>query len=64
LPDSTRRWIGSTNQRIHFLTDRYSADDPRWYKSNTQELRLVHGEIIMNGFPAKRAMTARKRGMP
>src|SRR5262249_61154693 len=30
LPDTTRRWIGSTNQRIHFLTDRYRADDPVW----------------------------------
>jgi anaerobic ribonucleoside-triphosphate reductase activating protein len=63
LPDTTRRWIGSTNQRIHFLTDRYSADDPRWSKRNTLELRLVDGEIIMNGFPAKRAMTAWKRGV-
>src|SRR5207302_1945268 len=26
LPDSQRRWIGSTNQRIHFFTDRYRAD--------------------------------------
>jgi anaerobic ribonucleoside-triphosphate reductase activating protein len=30
LPDRMRRWIGSTNQRIHFLTDRYRADDPCW----------------------------------
>src|SRR5947209_5115738 len=34
-PDTTRRWIGSTNQRIHFLTDRYQADDPRWQQRNT-----------------------------
>ena len=26
-PDTERRWIGSTNQRIHFLTDRYSYDE-------------------------------------
>ena len=26
-PDTERRWIGSTNQRIHFLTDRYSFDE-------------------------------------
>jgi anaerobic ribonucleoside-triphosphate reductase activating protein len=63
LPDATRRWIGSTNQRIHFLTDRYSADDPRWHQHNTLELRLVNGEIIMNGFPAKRAMAAWKQGV-
>lgn len=62
LPDLTRRWIGSTNQRIHFLTDRYTADDPRWRKNNTLELRLVGGEIVVNGFPAKQAMAAWKRG--
>ena len=33
-PDHERRWIGSTNQRIHFLTDRYHYDH-RWRKSNT-----------------------------
>lgn len=61
LPDTTRRWIGSTNQRVHFLTNRYSADDPCWRKSNTLELRLVDGEVTLNGFPAKRAMAAWKR---
>jgi anaerobic ribonucleoside-triphosphate reductase activating protein len=64
LPDTARRWIGSTNQRIHFLTDRYSADDSYWQQRNTLELRLVNGEIILNGFPAKTAMTAWKGGTP
>jgi anaerobic ribonucleoside-triphosphate reductase activating protein len=64
LPDSTRRWIGSTNQRIHFLTDRYAAGDPCWRKPNTLELRLVDGAITVNGFPAKQAMAAWKRGTP
>jgi anaerobic ribonucleoside-triphosphate reductase activating protein len=53
LPDTRRRWIGSTNQRIHFLTDRYSADDPCWRRPNTLELRLRDGELSVNGFPAK-----------
>src|ERR1043166_1618989 len=61
LPDTSRRWIGSTNQRIHFLTDRYSADDPCWREGNTLELRLVEGEITINGFPATRAMAEWKR---
>src|SRR5262245_15348554 len=30
LPETRRRWIGSANQRIHFLTGRYRADDPCW----------------------------------
>jgi len=54
-PDTERRWIGSTNQRIHFLTDRYSFDD-RWREKNTLEIRMVGGEISVNGFPARDAV--------
>jgi anaerobic ribonucleoside-triphosphate reductase activating protein len=50
-PDYIRRWIGSSNQRVHFLTERYRADDPRWRQPNTIELRLVNGEFVLNGFP-------------
>src|SRR6516162_1947668 len=39
-PEARRRWIGSANQRIHFLSDRYQADDPRWLLPNTLEVRL------------------------
>jgi anaerobic ribonucleoside-triphosphate reductase activating protein len=56
LPDTRRRWIGSTNQRIHFLTDRYRADDPCWRQRNTLEIRLVGGELSVNGFPAPTAV--------
>jgi anaerobic ribonucleoside-triphosphate reductase activating protein len=55
-PDTQRRWIGSTNQRTHFLTDRYRADDPCWRKKNTLEIRLVNGELSVNGFPAAAAV--------
>lgn len=51
-PDSARRWIGSTNQRIHFLTGRYRADDPCWLRKNTLEIRLRGLELTVNGFPA------------
>lgn len=56
LPESKRRWIGSRNQRIHFLTDRYREDDPCWQKSNTLEIRLHGNEVIINGFPAREAV--------
>jgi anaerobic ribonucleoside-triphosphate reductase activating protein len=56
LPDTARRWIGSTNQRIHFLTGRYRADDPCWRERNTLEIRVRGGEISVNGFPAPRAV--------
>jgi anaerobic ribonucleoside-triphosphate reductase activating protein len=61
LPDTARRWIGSTNQRVHFLTDRYCADDPCWRQRNTLEVRLRGGELSVNGFPAKRAVGLWKR---
>jgi anaerobic ribonucleoside-triphosphate reductase activating protein len=51
-PDRERRWIGSTNQRIHFLTDRYRADDPCWRQPNTLEIRLGSDGLAVNGFPA------------
>lgn len=54
-PDTVRRWIGSTNQRIHFLTDRYSYDG-EWRKRNTLEIRVVGREISINGFPASNAI--------
>jgi anaerobic ribonucleoside-triphosphate reductase activating protein len=51
LPDSRRRWIGSRNQRLHFLTDRYRPDDPRFTAPNTLELRLRRGSLQVNGWP-------------
>jgi len=55
LPDTRRRWIGSTNQQIHFLSDRYRADDPCWQQPNTLEIRLEAGSLSINGFPAGHA---------
>ena len=55
-PDAARRWIGSTNQRIHFLTDRYRADDPCWRQKNTLEIRVRGAEVTVNGFPTPGAV--------
>ena len=55
-PDTTRRWIGSTNQRIHFLTNRYQPDDPCWQQRNTLEIRVQGSEVAINGFPARDAV--------
>src|SRR5579884_230770 len=56
LPEARRRWIGSANQRVHFLSDRVRADDPRWLLPNTLEIRLAGGELTVNGFPARSAV--------
>ena len=61
LPEKRRRWIGSANQQIHFFTDRYRADDPRWLLPNTLEIRLREGELTVNGFPARSAVGLWKR---
>jgi anaerobic ribonucleoside-triphosphate reductase activating protein len=61
LPETRRRWIGSANQRIHFLSDRYRADDPCWRKPNTLEIRLSGTELTINGFPAPSAVSLWKR---
>ncbi len=61
LPERERRWIGSTNQVLHFLSDRYEADDPRFRARNTVEIRLRNGELVVNGWPALAAALAEKR---
>lgn len=60
-PDISRRWVGSTNQQIHFFTERYQSDDPRWREANTLEIRLENNELSVNGFPAKSAVGLWKR---
>jgi anaerobic ribonucleoside-triphosphate reductase activating protein len=50
--ETRRRWIGSANQEIHFLTDRYQADAECWQRRNTLEIRLAGGDVMVNGFPA------------
>jgi anaerobic ribonucleoside-triphosphate reductase activating protein len=55
-PEARRRWIGSANQGVHFLTDRYRADDPCWRRPNTLEIRLSRSELSVNGFPAPSAV--------
>lgn len=50
-PDTERRWIGSRNQRVHFLTTRYHHDE-QWRQRNTLEIRVDRTGVTINGFPA------------
>lgn len=59
-PEAARRWIGSRNQQLHFLSPRYDADDPRFRTANTVELRLSKGELVVNGWPALAAGVLRR----
>lgn len=51
-PPVGRRWLGSTNQTMHFLTAAYSPDDPRMREANTVEFHWANGQLIVNGWPA------------
>ena len=57
-----RRFIGSENQGLHFLSDRYRADDPRLHGPQHLELRLRGGELTINGWPVLGARTRVGRG--
>ena len=46
----SRRWIGSENQRVHFLTSRYQ-DTEDWEKPNTVEITFDGKELEISGFP-------------
>jgi anaerobic ribonucleoside-triphosphate reductase activating protein len=50
-PETQRRWIGSRNQVMHFLTARYSPDEPQFTAPNTAEVHLIEGKVIINGWP-------------
>lgn len=64
LPERHRRWIGSSNQRVYFLSARYDPDDPCWRKPNTLEIRWSGGELAVNGFPARHARDFWRRADP
>ena len=51
-PERVRNWVGSTNQRFHYLTDAYDASietDPRY--RHVVELREEDGHLFLNGCP-------------
>ncbi len=59
---TSRRWVGSENQAMHFLTDRYSPLDARFHEGNSVEIRMSRGgEITLNGWPVDGAFTRIER---
>ena len=50
--EKRRNWVGSTNQRFHYLTDAYDSlieTDPRY--RHVVELREEGGRLFLNGCP-------------
>ena len=60
-PETKRNWVGSTNQRFHFMTDFYKSGieyDERF--SHGFELRIdCDGTLQTNGFPWQDVVTTR-----
>jgi anaerobic ribonucleoside-triphosphate reductase activating protein len=60
-PPIGRRWIGSANQTMHYLTTAYGADDPRMRASNTIEIRVSARGMLINGWPSADQLLSRRR---
>jgi anaerobic ribonucleoside-triphosphate reductase activating protein len=54
-PETRRRWIGSSNQTMHFLSPRYDPSDPAFIAPNTIEVRWAKGTLQVNGWPSAAA---------
>jgi anaerobic ribonucleoside-triphosphate reductase activating protein len=50
-PETQRRWLGSSNQVLHFLSERGKADAGRFAAPNTVEIRLTRDALSVNGWP-------------
>lgn len=59
-PPEGRRWIGSANQIMHYLTGAYSADDPQMREANTIEIRISPKGLLVNGWPSADRLVRRK----
>lgn len=57
LRTTERRWVGSENQVMHFLSDRYHPDDPCFFEPNHLEIRISGGVVSLNGWPSLGAAT-------
>lgn len=49
--DMTRRWIGSKNQNMHFLSNRYNKNSKEFTKRNQVELVLKKSSLEAHGYP-------------
>ena len=59
-PPAGRRWIGSANQIMHHLTDRYAESDPRLRAPNTIEIRWSPRGLTINGWPSADQLVRRR----
>lgn len=65
LADQSRPWVGSSNKRFIFLTDRYRALEPVLNEiPNGLELRIApDGNVTINGMETSEALDAIKKAL-
>lgn len=52
LSPDKRKWIGSSNQTVHFFSQKFSALEKNWpAHKNEIEIHIRDGELSINGFP-------------
>lgn len=63
--DFSRPWVGSSNQRFHFLTDRYAhlADEISSIPNRIEVRMKPDGRILINGLAVTEDMSALIRGL-
>lgn len=60
MPETRRRWVGSSNQRIHGLTPEGQRAVSRFEAhGNTIEIRLRRSELTVNGWPTTQKVVSR-----
>ena len=64
-PDHVRPWVGSTNQRFHFLSSRYAhlADRLETLPDRLEVRIEPGGNVFLNGMADKHALTAIRRAV-
>lgn len=50
-PDSERDWVGSKNQKVLFLSDRYKKGIEYEKREHSMEILISEKEILSNGWP-------------
>lgn len=52
-PERIRNWVGSSNQRFHYLTDRYTSEiETACGDAHGLEWRVkADGQVVLNGWP-------------
>lgn len=49
--DTARDWVGSRNQKVYFLTDKYTPGIEYEHKVHSMEVLISEKDLLINGWP-------------